>query len=238
MAFSACIAIAHANGGTGTTQVHLTAALSLDHELRVQGEAGHFYASDGTAYNRYGADYPNGYLDWGQPARAYARCGSFLTMLLEATSGWTPKMAGFTSASPSAAMYYDAIQSNYYGLQHVTTFSTIAPGDLLVSKYLDNTGDSGHVMIVNSAKAGAPDSAGTVKWQVEVVDCSSSNHSNDTRVFTSGGMTFSTGGVGRGSIYVYTRNNQVTGWTWSLTSAAYTPAGRPLTLGRLALKAY
>ncbi|AIE85671.1 hypothetical protein [Fimbriimonas ginsengisoli] len=220
-----------------STPTHLAAADQLVTTLRTQGDNGIFTDATGTPLNRYGAAWADAYVFWGPTARAYAQCNNFMTLLLQNSyPGWTAKGAGFSSASPTAAMYHDAIEGNLYGFQKVSNFSNILPGDLLVAKYFDGSDNTGHVMLVRGAQAMGTDGAGVTTWQIEVIDCSKSNHSQDTRVFNLGpNTTFATGGVGRGLMQVFTKNGAILAYTWSLAngSPVYYPAARHLTLGRL-----
>jgi hypothetical protein len=228
--------LAGASQGT-TAPVHLTAAEALVGSFRAQGEAGVFSDSNGVPLNHYGASWANAYLVWGPTAKADAQCSSFLTLLLQNSyAGWTAKKAGFTSASPTAAVYHDAIEGNACGFRRVSDFASILPGDVLAAKYYDDSDNTGHVMLVRGAQALSTDAAGVTTWEVDVIDCSKSNHSQDSRVFTlAPGTTFATGGVGHGLMRVFTQNGGIVAYSWSFAngSTVYGPSVRHLVLGRL-----
>lgn len=215
---------------------HLTKAQLLVNNLRAQGERGVFNAPNGKLLNEYGASWNSAMIAMGGPARCYGRCASFLTlMLMISYPGWSARGAGFDSASPDAAMYHDAINDNLYGFAHVNGFSNTLPGDILAVKYSEPDGDSGHIMMVLNATHGQADANGVMPWTVEVIDCSKNTHSDDTRNFNYLGIgTYSSTGAGRGKILVYTQNDEIVGYAWSLAngSQVYLPADRNMTVGR------
>ncbi len=218
---------------------HLVAADDLVSRLRAQGEAGQHLDPNGVPHNRYGAAWKNAFAIWTPMARVDAQCSSFVTLVLQvAYPGWTAKKAGFGGASPTAAMYHDAIESNSKGFKKVGAFEQMAPGDFLMAKYLDGSDNTGHAMIVRDADLVGYDAKTKVKtWAVQVIDCSRSFHSDDTRVFLLNNTTaYETQGAGRGWMRVLTKNGAITGysWSWRNGSTLYLPHQRHLTLGRLA----
>lgn len=211
---------------------YLARAEALAERIRAEGEAGRFVDDKGKPLNRYGQDPEGPHLSWGKTASACARCNTFLTLLLEdANPGWTPKKAGFRMRNPMAGDYHDAIARDRYGFHQVTDFAKVQPGDILAARYYDPSRDTGHIMIVRHATPGTPDADGTIRWEVDVVDCSSGKHSEDTRIFPNRETT----GVGEGKIGIYTRDGKITGYTWSLkpTSPTITPEKRHLVLGEI-----
>jgi hypothetical protein len=211
---------------------HLDNARTLVTHLRAQGEAGMFFDQNNVEYNQYGAPWSEVLLDYREPAYADAVCSSFLTrLLMDSYAGWSAKGNGFASVSPTAAVYHDAITAGFGGFRQIGAFENIKPGDILAAKYLDASTDTGHIMIVNNAVPGEPDAKNYIRWSVQVIDCSKSTHSADTRTFPS----YTSRGVGMGWMYVWTRWNKITSYAWSQRSGSlvYTPDVRHLVLGRL-----
>lgn len=212
------------------TMLHRAEALA--EQIRAEGEAGRFTDERGKPINRYGQDPDGAHLNWGKSASACARCNTFLTLLLkDANPGWTPRKAGFHMRSPMAGDYHDAIANDRYGFRQVTDFAKVQPGDILAARYYDPSRDTGHVMIVRHAIQGTPETDGTIKWTVDVVDCSSGKHSGDTRTFPNHETT----GVGEGKMAVFTREGKIVAYTWSLkkTSPVIPSSRRHLVLGEL-----
>jgi len=144
-----------------------------------------------------------------------------------------------TSKSPTAATYHDAIADNANGFANIPVFENIQAGDLLVVKNLDGSGDSGHVMMVDSWTETIPNASNVKTWMIRVIDCADSGHSNDTRnVLTSSGTIYTTG-AGAGTIQVFTNAGVITGHTWSTSrySTIYTPTQRNVVLGRFLMGA-
>ncbi|MGV3618109.1 MAG: hypothetical protein ACO1SV_22515 [Fimbriimonas sp.] len=223
---------------TDPTPAHLTKAETLVTTLRTQGLAGNHTAANGKALNNYGASWADAYAVWGPTATVDAQCSSFVTLVLQSSyAGWSAKKAGFTTASPTAAMYYDAIEADKNGFAKVDEFEDVRPGDFLMAKYLDENANTGHAMIVrNAAVVDTDETTGVSTWSVQVIDCSSSTHSNDTREFTqTDGSTLVTKGAGRGTMRVLTKEGDIVGYSWSFRSGStiYPPDIRPLVLGRL-----
>ncbi len=213
--------------------LHLDHARTLVAQLRTQGEAGEFFDENGVEYNRYGASWSNSYIAWGDPSYVHAVCSNFyIRLMMDSYPGWTARGVGFTSSSPSSAVLHDAVEANACQYVHVTDFGAAQPGDLLAIKYLDGSASSGHTMILDSAEPSFVYGDGTVRWSVQVIDCSSGVHSQDTRVFPG----YTSSGVGSGYMNVYTLNGQITGYSWSQSNSSkiYTPNLRHLTVGRLA----
>jgi hypothetical protein len=224
---------------TTDAPAHLNAANAIVNKLRAQGDAGQHTDAAGKALNNYGASWANAYAVWGPTAKVDAQCSSFVTLVMQNSyAGWTAKKAGFSTASPTAAMYHDAIESQTKGFVKVGEFEQIRLGDFLMAKYLDDSSNTGHAMIVSgAAEVDEDEETGIKTWAVQVIDCSSSTHSNDTREFAqTDGTTLVTEGAGRGTMRVFTKDGDIVGYTWSFRngSTLYTPEVRHLTLGRLA----
>ncbi|HSI72081.1 MAG TPA: hypothetical protein VK934_02805 [Fimbriimonas sp.] len=230
----ALLLLASVSVASAAPTVHLENARSLVSHMRAQGELGMFFDQNNVEYNQYGANWANVVLDYHEPAYANAVCSSFLTrLLMDSYAGWTAKGKGFASASPTAAVYHEAVSASFGGFREVKVFENIKPGDILAAKYLDGSADTGHIMIVNDAIAGPPDAKGYIRWSVQVIDCSKSTHSTDTRGFPN----YTSRGVGMGWMYIWTRWNKIVSYAWSQRngSIVYTPEVRHLVLGRLVL---
>jgi hypothetical protein len=189
-------------------------------------------------------------IDWvklqGTPQKAVSVCGTFMTMLLKHTYGFTN--AQFTaktgSTSPNAAKYHDAIVAQS-GFTRIASVDHAAPGDVISIKYPLGGNTSGHVMMVQSVGPWQPRANSTQNflaygaepavagyYNVTVIDSSSSYHgSNDTR-------KNKPGGIGRnGVVRIYVDGAfQITGYTWSeYNTSEYktTAAGYSVAIGRL-----
>lgn len=210
---------------------HLTLARGLVAQLKSQGDAGLFFDANGVEYNKYGAAWADSFITWGNPAYVHAVCNNFyIRLMMDAYPGWTAKNAGFASSSPNSGVLHDAVEANVCGYNKVNDFSNWQAGDLLVVKYYDDSANSGHTMLLDDALTVSTAADGTVKWAVKVIDCSSGVHTSDSRVFPN----YTSSGAGTGWMYVYTKNGQITAYSWSQTkgSKVYTPDLRHMTLGR------
>jgi len=230
-----CVLVAFsAQQARAQSTLHLNTAQAVVAQMRAQGETGEFFDDNNVEYNKYGASWSKSLFVLDDPAYVHAQCSSFFTHVMMASyPGWTGQSAGFGSASPTAAEYHDAIEAGVNGFRQVKLFANIRPGDILAAKYFDGSANTGHVMIVNDAIPGTPDANGITRWSVQVIDCSSGIHSSDSRVFLESGYVSS--GAGIGWMYVYTKSNHITGYSWSQANGSrfYRPAVRHLILGRL-----
>jgi len=167
-------------------------------------------------------------------------CNNFLTKVLQQAYGWDDAYyrRWMGASSPLAATYHDNIVREN-GFKNITRVGEIDLGDILAAKYLDGSSVSGHVMLVDSVPtprtASKPLVSGTVQYEVDIIDSTSSPHGPyDTRRLADG--TNDTG-AGRGTIRLYAKNNgTIAGWTWSTSSGStfYSPTARPIVAGRLA----
>lgn len=166
-------------------------------------------------------------------------CASFMTAILKQSYGYTSQDmdAWLGWENPNSAMYHDAIMASS-GFELIPTVLDIVAGDILAIKYPLGTGASGHVMIAASPATlripTSPIYAGTLQYELLVIDSSSSGHGNyDTRKQPDG--TWSTG-AGIGTVRLYTNAaGVIMGHTWStLSSSTYrSQSTRPIAIGRL-----
>jgi hypothetical protein len=166
-------------------------------------------------------------------------CASFLTAVMKQSYGLTGDDidAWIGWANPNSAMYHDAVVAEM-GFEVVPTVLDIEAGDIIAIKYLAGTGASGHLMIAAGPAIlrapTAPLYAGTLQFEITVIDSSSSIHGNaDTRK-QANGTTIT--GVGMGVFRIYTDLEGTTlGHTWSTqASSTYrSQATRPMAFGRV-----
>lgn len=199
------------------TPQHSSDANQLVTDLVSNSANVNIYDADGTL-----ADH----IDWaGSPREAVSVCGTFITMLMKHTYGFTDAQykAKTGSTSPNAAKYYDAIVASS-GFTQLQGIDQIAQGDLLAVKYPAGQQSSGHMILVDSVSAFQPrilsaqtflannaEPAISGYFDVAVIDSSASYHGRtDSRYVKPGG-------IGRGGIFrVYVNSAyQITGYTWS-----------------------
>jgi len=209
---------------------HASLAYEIIRGIANQATKGVFTDADGISTNRYGANYPNNYFsvpDANDPTSVYSvygRCASFVTMMLKATYNWD---SGSLGLSPFADEYYTSILNSTHAFTRRTNFSKAKYGDILASMY-SNNGDTGHVMIFNSAKLLSYDPVTKAReYEVTVMDCSKDPHTNDTRTY----FAQIPQGAGIGRIRVKTVNHLLTQWAWKVTDSFYLPSDRPIVIG-------
>ncbi|GAB4215778.1 MAG: hypothetical protein OHK0012_16660 [Synechococcales cyanobacterium] len=166
-------------------------------------------------------------------------CSGFLTALFAHTYGLTADTfrTWLGQGSPQAKTYYDGIVAKN-GFTPIALISRVRPGDIVAMKYLDDSANTGHVMVVAGSPvqrvATSPIIPGTTQWEIPVIDQSNSGHGpTDTRRLPNG--TFRSG-LGQGVFRVYANSKErIVGYTWSTfaNSTYYTRQTRPLAVGRL-----
>ncbi len=231
----------------GTTD-HLEMGLDLvDHLLEHQTN-GTFVDGNQVELNQYGGSWGGGTLivdpgDHNANLLPYnkSKCGSFVTKLLNHSYNWSWSDYEFfdpnegqniTTASPNAHRYMELIKQQVGFKDQILNIADILPGDVMVKREVGGT--SGHVWIVKEViigqpmgyPANMPDSEnhliGTTYYEVDVLDCSSGYHSNDTRKVFYNGQIHETHGAGVGTMGILTDSNGVVvGHTWSLPSASF-----------------
>lgn len=183
-----------------------------------------------------------------------ADCSGFVTRSLMKAFGFTADdmVAWMGSKGPSSARYHENILggNNY---QRIERASEVRRGDILAIKYIANTdsgntsGGTGHTMIAASAPvlratSTRPEIAGTVQYELRIIDSTSSPHSaGDTREGTGANGSDQTGaGLGTMRLYADASSGVITGYTWSLSTGstyytATSPAddARSLVVGRM-----
>ncbi len=202
-------------------------------------------------------------VTWGTPGspttyHGETKCAAFLTASLAHSYSWATSTYftdNFTSTSPSAAKYYDALSAGT--AQHfdsVTRVQDLQAGDVIVIKYTDSgdtAGDpTGHVMTVRSLQTYNRDAnTGTTEYGIRVIDSTSNPHGvvssssgspyqsfPDTRATTSNVTEYS--GIGKGWIFIQVdATSAPTGYWWgvneNVVSQFHTVAVRPIALARL-----
>lgn len=166
-------------------------------------------------------------------------CSALVAHLMMQTYGY--RAADFASwlggRFPRAAGFHDAIVAGH-GFDPVLRVSDIRPGDILAIKYPPGSKPTGHVLLAASRPverhATEPVVAGTVQYELSVIDSSHTGHGpTDTRHYAKG--KFHTG-VGEGLFRLYVApDGTLAGYSWSVTKASeeYTPDERHLVIGRL-----
>lgn len=222
----------------GSTPQHSTEANQLVTDLLANPANVNMYDGDGTLADR---------IDWtGSPRQAISVCGSFITMLMKHTYGFTDAQykAKTTSSSPNAAKYYDAIAASS-GFAKLQGIDQTVQGDLIAIKYPAGLQSSGHMMLVEAVSsfqarvlsnqtflANNAEPAIVGYFDVTVIDSSASFHGKSDSRYTK------PGGIGRNGIFrVYVDSAyQIVGYTWSNEkSSAYKRVadGYLVGLGRL-----
>jgi len=159
-------------------------------------------------------------------------CSPFVTRVIKTAYNIsdTTYKNWFGSTSPSSSQYYDAIIAQNH-FQRIMTPQNIQRGDLVAINYLPcaNKDSTGHMMMAMSAAVKrsvdtAPIIPGTEQYELSISDSSSSNHQasdalgnpyNDTR-----GENGSGAGTGTIRLYKNVQTGQITGYTWSMSSAS------------------
>ena len=178
-----------------------------------------------------------------------ADCSGYVTRALMKAFEFTTEdiTAWMGSKGPSSARYHDNIQAQN-NFQRIQRAADVRRGDILASKYLDNTsGGTGHTMIAASAPVlrsipSKPVIDGTVQYELLIIDSTKSPHSTgDTRKGTGAdGGDQDGAGLGTMRLYADAGSGQIVGYTWSLSTGstyytATSPVGdrRSLVVGRM-----
>ena len=157
-------------------------------------------------------------------------CSTFDTALLKLAYGFTSnQFAQWTGvSSPQAKDLYNAAiaDDGFVGFSNV---ANVMPGDDMFMKYLDSSTDTGHVVTIMAAPTLVSTNATQRVYNLNVLDCTASPHSNDTRV---GGQS----GVGEGVMRIYTDlSGNLTAYSWGTSSASVveTASTRPATFAKV-----
>ncbi len=231
---------------------HVAKGLQLVDEITGAQAVGVFTDAAGISLNRYGGSWNSvsdaSFIQFlNQPAGVLpgnnAKCAPLVTHLLKHCYNWSWSSHSFydplfnvtkTSASPAPYQYIALLKAGKGFAQQVTRLDHALPGDILLWAQV-GTDDKDHAMVitrVNLASAKAypsthananPAYAGTTYYEVEVLDSSSSLHTNDSRMVLVNGVATHLPGIGTGTIGVLVDASfQITGVTWSLPTSDYT----------------
>jgi hypothetical protein len=200
-----------------------------------------------TAFTTPGNTYSNSYsynpptVTWAgvNGATTYSNssdCSSFQETLMMQSYGltlkqieaWTKVSTNGTSYPQSDVLYNAAAASD--GFTGFMQISNVQPGDMLFAKYTDSSGDTGHCMMADALPVLVSSTSTQRSYNLTVVDCTDDPHSSDTRI---SGVT---GGVGRGTIRIYTDQfGNMNGWSWSASNGVtiYSMSTRPMIFAKL-----
>jgi NlpC/P60 family len=175
------------------------------------------------------------------PCEAHADCSGFADALLQQAYGLDKDQFRkiFNSSRPSARRYHDTIQEEH-GFQQINRVSELKPGDFLAVKYFNRKDNTGHVMLaagqalrMNPAKE--PVVAGTVQWELKVIDSSESGHGPADTRHAKGPDGKDHDGVGEGVLRIYSdADEKIMGFAWSTVAASKfkSPDDEHLAIGR------
>lgn len=164
-------------------------------------------------------------------------CGFLTALLYHAYPAKAPEFfkKWLKPKPPQPEHYFQAIDKQK-GFTKVTSIDDVQPGDIIAIKYPSDAQTMGHLMLVAAAvKSHAvsdPVIAGTEQWEVPVIDSSMAGHGKaDTRRLADGVYH---AGLGMGSLRLYTKSGNVSGYAWSLlgNSSFHDSKARPLVIGR------
>jgi hypothetical protein len=192
---------------------------------------------DNTTYNHGDPD-----VTWqGSDAHSFADCSGFVDELLKHTYGYDRDdfKKWFDSHRPSARRYHDAIAA-HTGFHEVETLGAVRPGDFIAVDYLRRTDNTGHIMLVVESPrrmpAKKPMIAGTVQWEVAVIDSSMTGHGTTDTRHKRGPDGKDHEGLGEGVLRLYTdAEGRVAGLAWSTETVSKfeTPESEHVVIGRL-----
>lgn len=231
--------------------LHLTKGLQLADEIAGQQDAGVFKDAANVSLNRYGGSWnsqtdPSFIRFANLPAGVFAanntKCSPLVTHLLKHCYNWNWSAHSFydpllkvtkTSASPAPYQYIQLLKAGKGFAAQITRLDQVLPGDLLFWWQV-GTDDKDHAMLVVSVNLASakpyptnhayskPEYAGTTYYEVEVLDSSSSTHSNDSRIVPVNGVDTHIPGIGTGIIGVLVDTNfAIRAVTWSLPTSDY-----------------
>jgi len=184
----------------------------------------------------------NNEVSWGVKGEAvcHADCSGFINALLLHTGAFGEKdfKNHLGTERPLARHYYDAI-IHQRGFVEITRIHEVKAGDIIAIRYPPGSSNTGHVMLVvnkpDSRTATEPMIKGTVQYEVQIVDSSTSGHGgNDSRKLADGKFH---DGLGTGVFRIYTNEQGVfVGHAWSnYPSSKYQDIkARHIVVGRVA----
>lgn len=218
-------AFAHAPAGAAD---YLTHADWIDSMVTNTTSANNVYASNGTTIVTWSG--VRGATEY----RNYSACAPFVSTLVRTAYDMTDAQyrARTGSGSPSSAQYYNLITAGT-NFTRIAQVADIQRGDILAMNYLPCAGQSasGHTMVamgpaVRRTTDTAPIIAGTVQYDIEVGDSTSSPRAavdaakrvyTDTRNGVDGAPT---SGVGIGTLRLYqdVATGKIAGYTWTVSA--------------------
>lgn len=230
---------------------HLTKGLQLADEIGAAQDAGVFSDAGGVSLNRYGGSWnsasdPSSIRFANLPAGVLpgnnTKCAPLVTHLLKNVYNWSWNSHSFydpilkvtkTSASPAPYQYIALLKAGKGFASQVTRLDQVLPGDM-VFWWQVGTDDKDHAMIVVEVKAASAKAyptdhanskaayAGTTYYEVEVLDSSSSLHTNDSRLVPVNGVDTHIPGIGTGTIGVLVNaSSEIVAVNWSLPTSDY-----------------
>ena len=230
---------------------HVTKGLQLADEIAGAQAAGVFTDAANVPLNRYGGSWNSAtdasYIRFLNQAAGVlpgnnTRCAPLVTHLLKYCYAWSWSSYSFydpvlkvtkTSASPAPYQYIALLKAGKGFAQQITRLDQVLPGDILLWWQIGSD-DKDHAMIVvsvdlahgkayPSAHPNAnPALAGTTYYEVEVLDSSSSTHTNDSRIVPVNGVDTAIPGIGTGTMGILVDANfAIVGTTWSLPTSSY-----------------
>ena len=229
-----------------TVPQHLADARQLVNEIQQAHSEGTLLDDDNVEFNRYGGSWGSTYIRFSDPENGiqpsnYNRCSPFVTLLLQHSYGWSWSDYEFhdpileinkTTASPSSYRYEALIKQGIGFASELTQLDHVLPGDVITM--VDVGTDDGHTGLVNAIdfdsalsypeelEGANPDLAGTWYIELEILDSSSDDHTNDSRIFEIDGEETDTDGVGIGTMGILINDQmEVIGHTWSLPYSDY-----------------
>jgi hypothetical protein len=230
----------------GTTD-HLDMGLELVEHLFIHQTAGQFTDGNMVPLNQYGGSWNNDLIvevgdhNLNILPRNNSVCGNFVTKLLNHSFNWNWNNYEFfdpnagqnvTTASPNSHRYMELINQQIGFKDQILQIQNVQPGDIMVKRDVGTT--SGHVWIIKEVILAQPmpyyanqpasqnNLIGTTYYEVDVLDCSSDYHSNDSRKVFYNGQVYETHGAGVGTVGLLAdANGTILGHTWSLPSADY-----------------
>lgn len=247
---SFALALALTSSAQAQAPSHYNGAVLLLNQILECQDVGIFTDANNIMLNRYGGSWSSktdpSLIRWADPANNIlpmnnSKCSSLLTHLFKNLNGWNWKNYVFfdpvknsnqSTVSPEAYQYVALIKQGK-GFAQVATLNAAQTGDIL-GWWEVGSSSSDHTMIIssidwNSAKSyplgyanSNPALAGTVYYEVTVIDCSSSTHTADTRLVDVNGQITQISGIGSGIVGLLVNQNfEIIGRTWSLPTSNY-----------------
>ncbi len=238
------------------------AALSLPLAVAARGnatgapihqlEAEALVATIEPADNIYNKDSVVSWVGTDAPPSNRTVCSQFVSRLIQHTYGYTESdfYRNMGSTSPTAAKYHDWFigpQQSYSTRPHRRLNFVVMgrvgdwqPGDFIAIKNIAvQSSSTGHVAMIAAAPQLVSETNGIRKYEVLVIDSSSSYHGADDTRKTRPDTNGPDNGVGAGKMVVFAdaADDQVVGHCWSTSkySTFYDQTQKSLVVGRLVI---